>query len=266
MTLIVRCDDKQRLMACLYGEASADERAAVESHLAACVECAAEFAGLQDVRQHLAGWQAPEIDLGFTVTRAVVPALAAVPAPAGRSWVIPIWAQAAAAVLVLSVGAAVANLEVRYGSDGFTIRTGWNQAVPVATPSAASAAAPARGLTAAAVGSDVWKAALADTEKRLRAEFVAERVSAPQPVLARTGASGDEVLRQVRALIEESERRQQRELALRVSQVSQDVDSQRRADLVRIEQNMGQIEGVTGAEAARQRELLNYLVRVSQRR
>ena len=58
----------------------------------------------------------------------------------------------------------------------------------------------------------------------------------------------------------------ERELALRVSQVTTDVESQRRADLVRIEQNMGQIEGLTGAEAARQRELLNYLVRVSQRR
>ena len=64
----------------------------------------------------------------------------------------------------------------------------------------------------------------------------------------------------------ESEQRQQKELALRLTQVLTDVESQRRADLVRIEQNMGQIEGLTGQEAARQREMLNYLMRVSQRR
>jgi hypothetical protein len=35
---------------------------------------------------------------------------------------------------------------------------------------------------------------------------------------------------------------------------------------VRIEYGLGQLEGATGAEVARQRELLNYLVTVSQRR
>ncbi|MBI3263529.1 MAG: hypothetical protein HYZ58_10320, partial [Acidobacteria bacterium] len=42
-------------------------------------------------------------------------------------------------------------------------------------------------------------------------------------------------------------------------------EAQRRVDLTRIEQGFGRLEGVTGQEAARQRELLNYLVRVSQR-
>jgi anti-sigma factor RsiW len=269
MTLIVRCDDKHRLVSYLYGETSSEEQAAVESHLATCAECSAEFGALQDVRGHLAGWQAPETDLGFTITRAAAPLVPTAPA-LRRSWAVPAWAQAAAAVLVLSAGAAIANLEVRYGSDGFTVRTGWSRQV---TASAAPSARPPVITTASAAGdadatraAAAWQAALAESEKRLRAEFAAQRTSAPAPVLTRTGASGDEVLRQVRALIEESERRQRRELALRVSQVTQDVEMQRRADLVRIEQNMGQIEGLTGAETARQRELLNYLVRVSQRR
>jgi hypothetical protein len=51
-----------------------------------------------------------------------------------------------------------------------------------------------------------------------------------------------------------------------LTQALTDVESQRRADLVRIEQNMGQIEGLTGQEAVRQREMLNYLMRVSGRR
>jgi hypothetical protein len=259
MTLIVRCDDTHRLISYLYGESSPEEGAAVESHLATCPACAAEYAGLQDVRVQLAGWQPPDVDLGFKMTRANAPA----PAPSRRFLQLPAWAQAAAAVLVLSAGAAIANLEIRYGSDGMTIRTGWRQNGDAKT---LAVAAPAAGPMRTAVHDDAWKAALADSEKRLRAEFAAQRTVTPQPLLTRTGATNEDVLRQVRALIDESERRQQRELALRVAQVSADVESQRRADLVRIEQNMGQIEGLTGAEAARQRELLNYLVRVSQRR
>jgi hypothetical protein len=270
MTLIVRCDDKHRLVSHLYGESSPEETAAIESHFAACAACAAEFAGLQDVRRHLAAWPAPEVDLGFTLTRA-----SALPSPVGssavarprRSWTLPAWGQAAAAVLVLSAGAAIANLEVRYGSDGLTIRTGWNGSSPQAA-AAPAAAAPATAAIATARADDAWRSALAESEKRLRAELASARTAAaPQPAgLARTGADGETVLRQVRALIEESERRQQRELALRVAQVTQDFEAQRRADLVRIEQNMGEIQGVTGAEAVRQRELLNYLVRVSSRR
>jgi hypothetical protein len=266
MTLIVRCDDTHRLVTYLYGESSPEERAAVESHLATCAACAAEYAGLQDVRVQLAGWQPPEVDLGFRVTRASDAAEVAAPTPGGtrRFLALPAWAQAAAAVLVLSAGAAIANLEIRYGSDGVTIRTGWRQdAGSGARPAATPAASPVQ---TAVRDDDAWKAALAESEKRLRAEFAAQRTVSPQPLLTRTGATNDDLLRQVRALIDESERRQQHELALRVAQMTADVESQRRADLVRIEQNMGQIEGLTGAEAARQRELLNYLVRVSQRR
>jgi hypothetical protein len=260
MTLIVRCDDKHRLVSYLYGESSPEESAAVQSHLAACAACAEEFGGLQDVRRHFADWRAPDVDLGFTVTRTAAPVAAS---PARRSWALPAWAQAAAAVLVLSAGAAIANLEIRYGTDGFTVRTGWSPA-----QQAQRASAPAAVPDRAAATEDAWKTAIAESEQRIRAEFASSRAAAaPQPAgVTRTGTDSNEMLRQVRALIEESERRQQRELALRVTQVTQDFEAQRRADLVRIEQNMGEIQGVTGAEAVRQRELLNYLVRVSQRR
>jgi hypothetical protein len=74
------------------------------------------------------------------------------------------------------------------------------------------------------------------------------------------------LLARVRTLIEESEQRQQRELALRTAQVVRDFDSQRRVDLAQIQRNFGQIEGLTGAEAREQREMLNYLMRVSEQR
>ena len=68
----------------------------------------------------------------------------------------------------------------------------------------------------------------------------------------------------VRTLIEESEQRQQRELALRTAELVRDFDSQRRIDLAQIQRNFGQIEGLTGAEVREQREMLNYLIRASQ--
>jgi len=43
------------------------------------------------------------------------------------------------------------------------------------------------------------------------------------------------------------------------------VENQRRTDLVKIEQNFGQIESLTSQEAAHQRAITNYLVRASQR-
>ena len=67
----------------------------------------------------------------------------------------------------------------------------------------------------------------------------------------------------MRGLLDESERRQQRELALRVAEVLRDVNAQRAADLVRIDRSLGIVQNNTGVEVAKQRELLNYLVRAS---
>ena len=75
-----------------------------------------------------------------------------------------------------------------------------------------------------------------------------------------------QLMARVRALIEESEQRQQRELALRTADIVRDFDSQRNVDLAQIQRNFGQIEGLTGAEVREQRQMLNYLIQVSQQR
>ena len=62
-------------------------------------------------------------------------------------------------------------------------------------------------------------------------------------------------MRRVRALIDESERRQQRELALRVAEVVRDVNAQRQADLVKIDRSLGFIQNSTSASMMKQREL-----------
>jgi hypothetical protein len=44
-----------------------------------------------------------------------------------------------------------------------------------------------------------------------------------------------------------------------------DFDAQRRVDLTKIERTLGQMDGTTGVEVEQQRQMLNYLMRVSQR-
>jgi hypothetical protein len=108
---------------------------------------------------------------------------------------------------------------------------------------------------------------LAALEQRLRAEMAALRTT-PASATASAPQSGNnaQLLAQVRALIDESEQRQQRELALRTSQLFRDVDLQRKVDLAQIQSKVGQIEGLAGAEVREQRQMLNYLMRVSEQR
>ena len=258
---IVGCD-KERLVAYLYDEDTPAERAAVEAHIAICRECATEVSGFRDVRGRLSEWQTPEIDLGYRVVRDPV-------AEPRRWWQasLPVWAQAAAAVLVLSAGAGLANLQIEYGASGVQLRTGWARAS--SAPPSSSGVTAAKAAATPTIDLAAVHALVSASEQKLRAEFAAaEQNRQPTAVTAalRGGATNEAMLRQVRALVAESEQRQQRELALRMGQVVREVDSQRRADLVRIEQNMGQLEGATGQTADSLREQINYLVRVSQRR
>jgi hypothetical protein len=70
----------------------------------------------------------------------------------------------------------------------------------------------------------------------------------------------------VNALVQASERRQQRELALRVAELMRDVQTQRQADLVRIERSLGIIQSRTGMEVMRtQRQVNNLAQQVSQK-
>lgn len=259
------CDDHERLMAFLYEEAPPGERAEITRHLSGCARCAAEVASLRDVRTTLAAWQPPEADLGFRIVRDAVTL-----APR-RRWPAQVWApMALAAGLLLAVAASV---EVEYGDGTLTLRTG-RAAAEVAsaarTPREAASAlstAPSAAVSEPPVTDARLQASLDALENRLRAEVAAARAQPPE-VRAAAGAPVDraDLLRQVGQLIEASERRQQRELALRLAQVVQDVDAQRRTDMVRIENGLGQIEGLTGQEVARQRQLINYLMRTSQQR
>jgi hypothetical protein len=104
-----------------------------------------------------------------------------------------------------------------------------------------------------------WRAEMTALEQKLTAQL--------QDQGAASAADDDQaLLRRVRALIDESERRQQRELALRVAEVARDAQVQRQADLVKIDRSLGLIQSRTGVEVMRTQQQLNSLAqRVSQR-
>jgi len=254
-------DREQTLVAYLYDDIDAAERAAFDAHLAACARCRRDLASLGGVRQRLAGWQPPLPQISSLESPVARPSSLQPPAP--RPWYrdVPVWAQVAAALLFLGVSAGVANLDVRYDAGGVSIRTGWLKPAPAV----ATAQTPANQMDPVNRMNPVTfvnRDDLAAVEQRLRTEIRA--ASLPQP--ARAGSPADaETIRRVRALIEESEKREQRELALRVAQVLQDVNAQRQADLTKIDRNLGLIQNSTGVEILKQREMVNYLMRVSQR-
>lgn len=245
------CNRGEDIVAFLYGDhGDTDERRLVEEHLATCEACAREAAALGDVRAQLSAWVPPDVDLGFRIVREGSAAPARV--LPFRRWA-AVGGLAAAAVLVLAAAAAVANIEVRYGSDGLTVRSGWAPAAPAET--AASVVPPASDAAAA----EEWRTEIARLEGRLDAALA--RPEAPQE--ARVAGEAVE-LSQVSDLIAEAEKRQQSELALGLARLAQEFEVQRQADLVRVAQGIGRIETFTGAEVERQRAMLNHLLRVSQ--
>jgi len=254
------CDDKDQLVVYLYGEMEADARRRVDEHLRICPACADELAGLTHVREELAAWAPPEADLGF----AIVPASATAGGQGhvlrpSRWWAptsVPPWARAAAAVLVVAAGLSIANLQVRYGPEGLLVTTGW------LAPAAPAAAAPVQASPVSAPASADWRPALAALEASLRQEIQSSR-SGAIPADAAVARGNDITPRRIAELIEQSERRQRQELALRLTQFGRDLEVQRRSDLVRINKGFGQFEGRAGAEIARQRQMLDYIMRVS---
>jgi hypothetical protein len=284
-----RGDRDEALIAFLYDEPAGDqaERALFEAHVAACAQCSEELAALRGVQLQLGRWAPPEPSY-LTVNRQVSavspqaanpqsairpsrasgrPELAegrnpqpAIRHPKSGSWRdIPAWAQVAAALLFLGASAGIANLDIKYDANGLSVRTGWMKT------SAAGASA-----LAATPESAPWRSDLASLERQLKSDLRAVQTTASatasqaQPV--RASSSDADVVRRVRALIEESEKRQQNELALRVAEVLRDVHAQRQADLIKIDRTLGAVENRVGVEVMKDRQRLNtLLVRTSGR-
>jgi hypothetical protein len=277
------CSDKDALIAYVYGECDSRTRDAVELHLTTCPACADEIAGFGMVRQTLGEWSAPERVGNFRLVHdeEVEPARVLRPA---RWWQssMPALARVAAAILLFAGGAALANLEVRYDKDGFMVRTGWNRAVAApAAAQAAETASPAASVSvqptaSSQVDSSPWRIELASLERQLRDEFRAQMAAArasggaaplqPVQVSAAGGFDENRFMQRVHTLLDESERRQQIEMAYRISQVMTDVQAQRRADMVRVQQSIGGFPDSPTASPQQRRQLMGDLFPVSLKR
>jgi len=284
------------LIAFLYDDAEGEtpERARFEAHVQTCERCRDELALLRGVRLQLAQWAPPEPGFAIANPRSIAglrsagslqavaarqgaTAESALRTPQSRGWrEVPAWAQVAAALLFLGVSAGIANLDVRYDATGLSVRTGWSKAASPGRPAPSAPVSSSSRATAASAATAPWRADLAVLEQQLKNEIrtvqtSAHATSAAAPAVRSAppgDASAGEVVRRVRALIEESEKRQNSELALRIAEVMRDVHAERQADLVRIDRTLRAVQTNLGVEVMKTRQQvnqMNILYRASQR-
>ena len=238
------CDSKELLVGFLYDEIDPVSKRTFERHLLTCADCRDELAELGATREQIALWAPPDAELGFRIVRG-----AAEPAPSRSRWFSfsPAWGLAAAALIMLAIGAAIANLDVRYGSDGLVVRTGWNHAA---------------GVQASVTPVD-WKAQAEELDRRLRD---LEQASAARSAVQNASASelsDAELLQRVRDIVGQSETRQQRVTAARLTDLMREVDAQRRLDLAAINQGMTRLQNTSGLTNNLVQRLSSQVVRTA---
>jgi hypothetical protein len=244
-------DREATLIGYLYEELTTEERAAFERHAETCSLCDRELASLIGVRSRLGEWTPPE------------PAWSLVPQgqserPAPR-WVglraVPGWMQAVAAVLIVGAALGAANLNVRYDAQGLSIRTGWLDRDRSDVTAVARETAPATPvLTSVSNGQSSSLVSRAELDAAI--ETLRVKIAAP--------SGGGLSAKDVRALLADSERKQQNELALRSAALFSDVQAQRESDLVKIERGLSAVN----RELLGQREVnssMMSLVRLAQK-
>jgi hypothetical protein len=249
-------DNQDALLDYLYEEGDPAERLAIAKHLQECAPCSVAVLEFQSVRGMLSDWTPPATHLGFRVVQdagqslsASSPSATLDPGARGGRW--RGWGpatyqekltgarlraalQAAAAILLFVSGMAVSQLDVEYHDDGFTVR---RQPVIVDVPPMS----PGRN---ASIELPAERVDINEIERELRGRLESRNASS---------VDIESLLQRVRTMIDQSEQRQQRELALRLSQVAREVDTQHQADLLRVQQEFGQQQEAT----------MDYLVRTS---
>ncbi len=226
-------DNHEALLAYLYEEGDPAERLVVARHLQECASCSVAVLEFQNVRGMLHDWTPPATELGFRIVQEKPAVL--VPPRAFSFWPPAYggWARAAAAVLVFGAGMAVSQFTMSYDAGVLIVRLRQPDTGPAQSPNAR----------------DIELAA----ENDPGVTTVPERPLDNRLTPVATDTSTEQLLQRVRSMIDQSEQRQQRELALRLSQLNSEVDAQHQADLLRIQQNFGQ----------QQEDVMNYLVRTS---
>jgi hypothetical protein len=233
-------ENQDALLDYLYEEGDPAERLKIATHLQECAKCSIAVLEFQNVRGMLSDWTPPAAQLGFRVVQSPSASLDQA-ARDGRSWG---WGatttsrnwrpvlQAAAAILLFVSGMAFSQLDIEYQDGTLIVRT-----------------RPAEPETRIANGRDIALPA-----ERVIVEPASNAATTRgTPSQAASSEDIERLLQRVRAMIDQSEQRQKGELALRLSQVAREVDTQHQADLLRIQQDFGQQQEAT----------MDYLVRTS---
>lgn len=240
-------DRESVLVAYLYDDIDVDavNRVAFETHIATCEPCRTELADLRAVRSRLAEWAAPE-----SASRSHQ---STVSSRQSRWWHdVPVWAQVAAALLVLGVSASIANLDVRYDrANGLSVRTGWSKPAP------AVAATPAIVDVANAAP---WRADLAALQKQFRDELRAKPATVVAASAAVPAAMSDADFSRVRVMVDESERQQKTEFASKLVQLQKDMYVQQQYDMAKMYKTLGVMSTNTSAEMASQRKAISLAI------
>lgn len=267
------CEEKELLVGYLYDDLPDGQRAAFEAHLRGCADCRNELKAFRDVRADLAAWAPPEPDFGFRVVRGGRDAAAQdvrevirPVVPSWRAWWTPAAGFAAAAVLVLAAAASLAHIEVHRGPDGITVRTGWGASS--GAPASEVGRGPVSAVRDVRLSPTTDAGFIAEVERRLNAlEAASSGDSGVRNASELSARSSDaEIIRRVRDLLAQSETKQQGELALRILQVTRDMDAKRAADLNAVRQGMGRIDANVTEEALMQREFRNYILTSSKQK
>jgi len=236
------CDRKELLVSFLYDEIDSASKREFQAHLKTCVDCRDELGELGATRAQIAMWTPPDADLGFRIVRETE-------SPKRRwfQWS-PAWGFAAAVIVLLAISAAIANLDVRYGSDGLVVRTGWNHSVDLAQQPGAANVTPVD-----------WKAQADQLDRRLREleQAMSTREGSPVQNASTSDTENDALLQRVRDIVGQSETRQQRAFATRLAEMTREFDARRQLDLATIDQGMTRLQNTSGAELRQYRELVN---------
>jgi hypothetical protein len=224
------------------------ERVAFEAHVMTCEPCRTEVSELRRVRSTLAHWATPD-----TTSRVVESFADSHPT---TSWwhTVPVWAQVAAAMLVLGVAASIANLDIRYDRvNGLSVRTGWSKV----SSSQSASVVPARDADSA-----LWHAELSAVQNQLREEMRAQfaTVSASRAAVPAAAMSDAQLQQRVRSLLDESEQKQEQVLALHLAQLQKDLGAQRQADIRRTNELFRAVMSTYDDHIAKQQRQIDYLL------
>ncbi len=244
-------DREAVLVSYLYDGLEPAERVAFDTHVTTCLPCRSELAEMRGVRSRLAEWMPPEPSRAFS-HQSPVTSLQSAP----RAWwhTVPVWAQVAAAMLVLGASASMANLDIRYDrNNGLNVRTGWSRPAPAA----AAAEPPASDAP--------WRAELAALRTELRSQMRAPSTTVAAAAPQSASMSDAEFSRRVGVLLAEHQKTQEQDLAIHLVQLQRDFEAQRQADLRRTNQLFRQVTSTYGDEIAKHERQINYLLPTSQR-